>query len=271
MLISEQGATAAETQRFLRSTTRLATGGHRIGETFVVVAPVAGTPWRAILTAPRESLLQPVRGPKNQVGWLLLIAFGIAGGIVLILLRGLARQNVMLMAASRTDSLTGLHNRRGFDEHLHDEFERSRRTRSPVSLLVLDIDAFKQVNDMFGHATGDSALEEVAHRIKMTLRAIDVPARFGGDEFAIILPETDAAGALIVADRIRAAVEEAFAGQAAHVTTTIGVATMPDHADTPADTLRAADRALYSAKAQGKNCTKLYAQADDFSRVPLRV
>ena len=266
-----RSATTAQTRSFLRRAAKFQPGGHYLDGTFVVVTRIKGTPWHAILTVPRGSLLQPVQGWRNQVGWVLLLAFAIAGGTVLVLLRGLARKNVLLMAASRTDTLTGLHNRRGFDEQLRNEFERSRRTQSPVSLLVLDIDSFKQVNDTFGHAAGDTALEEVAHTIKLSLRAIDVPARFGGDEFAIILPDTGSEGAMIVADRIRAAVEAAFTDHPPHVTTTIGVATIPGHAKTAADAMRMADRALYAAKAQGKNRTKLYTQPDDYAHMPLLV
>jgi diguanylate cyclase len=270
-ITGSQGSTPTATrQQLLRSAASLATGGHVVGGDFVDVERVEGTPWRMVLTVPRSALLRPVHGLASDVGWLLLLAFAVAAAMVLVLLRGLARQNALLRAASRSDALTGLQNRRGFDEHCNAEADRSRRTQSPVSLLVLDIDSFKQVNDKLGHAVGDDTLCGIAHALRITLRTIDVPARFGGDEFAVILPETDAAGALVVAERIREAIKATFADRKTPVTTSIGAATMPDHADSPADLLRAADRALYAAKAGGRNCAHVYEKADAFARVGVR-
>ena len=259
--ITASSPTQAQKSLF-RSAAGLASGGHVVGSDFVVVERIEGTPWRMLLSVPRGALLQPVHGPGSRVGWLLLIAFAITGSMVLVLLRGLARQNGLLDAASRTDALTGLQNRRGFDEHCEIEADRTRRTQSPVSLLILDVDSFKLVNDKHGHDAGDDALCGIAQALRVTLRTIDVPARFGGDEFAVILPETDAHGALVVAERIRATVEATFADWKTPVTTTIGVATMPEHAGTSADLMRAADRALYAAKASGRNCARLYESGD---------
>ena len=249
-------------QTLLQTAAGLASGSHVVGSDFVVVKRIEGTPWRMLLTVPRGALLQPVHGRGSQIGWLLLIAFAITGWMVIVLFRGLARQNGLLRAASRTNDLTELQNRRGFDEHCEIEADRTRRTQSPVSLLILDVDSFKQINDRHGHDAGDDALCGIAQALRATLRTIDVPARFGGDEFAVILPETDAQGALVVAERIREAVEATFADWKTPVTTSIGVATMPEHAATSADLMRAADRALYAAKASGRNCARLYESAD---------
>jgi diguanylate cyclase (GGDEF)-like protein len=163
-----------------------------------------------------------------------------------------------------TDPLTGVHNRRYFDQRLQEEVGRAQRQNIPLSCLFLDIDHFKQVNDQYGHQTGDCVLREVAWRIKGQLRSIDVLGRYGGEEFAVLLMQTDMDSALSVAERIcHGIAEQRFKGEGDETLTatlSVGVATLHDcnraqNAETLAQQLVArADQALYRAKQGGRNC-----------------
>ncbi|HTB81097.1 MAG TPA: diguanylate cyclase [Opitutaceae bacterium] len=157
------------------------------------------------------------------------------------------------------DQLTGLFNRREFDRLLIEEVDRSRRFGRPFALVLGDIDHFKAVNDRHGHQAGDVVLREVAARLTGELRSVDRLARFGGEEMAMILMETDRATALETARRAGAALERApiAAGGDVNLRTTMsfGVAVMPQDADSAEALVAAADKALYAAKARGRNCT----------------
>jgi diguanylate cyclase (GGDEF)-like protein/PAS domain S-box-containing protein len=168
-----------------------------------------------------------------------------------------------LSSLAMTDGLTGLWNRRAFDQNLRREWKRTVREKSQLSLLLLDIDHFKPFNDRHGHPVGDACLCAVASAISDTVRASDVVCRWGGDEMAIILPATDGLGALGVAEKVRSAIQvlrfrpNKNSGDWASVTISIGVATampQPDGTITaPQDLLLTADKALYKAKHDGQN------------------
>jgi len=155
-----------------------------------------------------------------------------------------------------TDGLTGLLNRRTFNAQLHARLREAERYQRPLSLLLLDIDHFKQVNDGYGHPAGDAVLRSVASLLTRQARETDIVARYGGEEMALILPETDARGALAIAERIRKAV-----GGAHHptdqgtlkVTVGAGLSTWSGGADGAEELLVAADKALYRAKQAGRN------------------
>jgi diguanylate cyclase (GGDEF)-like protein len=182
-------------------------------------------------------------------------------------LQSLARQagvhveNVLLHQEARRqaimDSVVGTWNRRYFDIRLGQEMDRSRRTHRPFSVIMLDIDDFKKVNDAWGHQRGDGVLIELAGRVRSTIRDIDVLARYGGEEFVLILPETDLDGAMQTAEKIRSIVAEAsFAGEpTVEITVSLGVSCFPQHGEDP---LKAADQAMYAAKAAGKNCVRQF-------------
>ncbi len=158
--------------------------------------------------------------------------------------------------ASR-DGLTGLYNHRMFYALLQEEIVRTQRYKRPTSLLMLDIDYFKRVNDTHGHQTGDAILKGLGDLLVKQARAIDRVCRYGGEEFALILPETDATAAMNIAERLCAAVErQAFEvgdGKTIVITVSIGVATYPQHANSPEGLVEAADAALYAAKRDGRN------------------
>jgi diguanylate cyclase (GGDEF)-like protein len=159
-----------------------------------------------------------------------------------------------------TDELTGLFNRRRFQEAMATEVERSKRFGQPVGLVLLDLDDFKAVNDTYGHQQGDLVLREVARVLRETSREIDEPARYGGEELAVVLPGTDLEGAYNLAERVRAGIEELalplLDGEGAlRVTASFGVATLPGSADDMRELVAAADEALYRAKRAGKNRT----------------
>lgn len=158
---------------------------------------------------------------------------------------------------SVTDSLTGLLNRRYLDERLEEEMNRARRHRSAISLMMIDVDSFKSYNDSFGHPAGDLALKMVSAAMKDTLRADDVAARFGGEEFAILLPRTNGEEAAAIAERIRSRVENA-AFPHRQITISIGVASHSNEFDSPKDWITAADMALYEAKHLGRNNVQIY-------------
>ncbi|HCF25813.1 MAG TPA: GGDEF domain-containing protein [Cyanobacteria bacterium UBA11049] len=155
------------------------------------------------------------------------------------------------------DGLTGVYNRREFNQQLQAELERSQRYNHPCSLVMLDIDYFKKLNDTHGHQAGDEALRVVAALVKNSVRPVDRVARYGGEEFGIILPETPGDSGLVAAERLRQAIATHLvpitSEQSINITVSVGVATFPSDANSPEALIAAADRALYAAKHSGRN------------------
>jgi diguanylate cyclase (GGDEF)-like protein len=175
---------------------------------------------------------------------------------VLQLATQLERQKEHYRLQSIHDGLTGLYNYAHFQALLAHEIARAQRYEHPVALLMIDIDDFKTYNDTYGHPAGNWALRDVATILQHACRQTDWVARYGGEEFTVILPETDMAGALVVADRLRRAVErESQIGLwfRRPVTISIGVAVYPHDGNTPQELILRADERLYQAKAAGKN------------------
>ncbi|WP_309084563.1 PleD family two-component system response regulator [Chelativorans sp.] len=157
-----------------------------------------------------------------------------------------------------TDPLTGLHNRRYLDSHLQSLFDRAVARRRPLSVMIVDLDRFKSVNDTFGHDGGDAVLREVAVRLRRNLRGIDLVCRYGGEEFVVVMPETELKIAERVAERIRREIAESpfpigATGQSVAVTASIGVAGLQESHDAVEAMLKRADLALYEAKTAGRN------------------
>jgi diguanylate cyclase (GGDEF)-like protein len=162
--------------------------------------------------------------------------------------------NLRLKEYSFKDEVTGLYNRRFFTMRLDEELARYRRFNHPASVVLLDLDGFKAVNDDLGHAVGDETLRDIAQILMKHSRGINVVSRYGGDEFAILLVETSKAGARLYADRIRQVIGGFPFSHGKQVTASLGVASVPDdEAATAEDLFRAADEALYAAKRAGKN------------------
>ncbi|HXC24567.1 MAG TPA: sensor domain-containing diguanylate cyclase [Gemmatimonadaceae bacterium] len=166
--------------------------------------------------------------------------------------------NARLEALAHTDPLTHLLNRRALTIRLVAELERVRRYNSPLTILMIDIDHFKQVNDTYGHLVGDDVLRGISAILQRSVRTVDMVARYGGEEFVVVLPETGEQGAVVFAERIRERVEEhsfeAERSRAARVTVSIGVSSFPAlHVDTAEHLLSRADAALYRAKECGRN------------------
>jgi len=171
-------------------------------------------------------------------------------------------------AVSVTDDLTGLYNSRYLNLVLRRESKRASRSGRPLSLLFMDLDGFKGVNDTHGHLAGSKALVEAAAIIRGSARETDVAARFGGDEFSVILPDTGREGAVSVAERIRERINAceflSSDGLSIHLTASIGVATLPDVAASAEELLKAADVAMYRVKDAGKNGIHIAQEASAF-------
>jgi len=236
-----------------QSLQRLAEGARRMSAGDLEVSlPVSGRDEVAELTASFNVMAQRVRESHGE----------------------LAQANEELRAANRvletlsiTDGLTGLYNHRHFYETLAREVQRSEREDSPLSLLLLDIDHFKQYNDRYGHTEGDAALRLFARHVLGAVRSSDIAFRYGGEELAVLLPACTAEQAFEVGEKARAAVEAAGRRAGHHpVTTSVGVATFPDHGTTTEDIVRQADAALYDAKGRGRNRVVVAVKAEPAER-----
>ena len=247
--------------------------GEGVAGTAAVADDVVQCPGDAEL-APAEpsasaAVAIPLRRGNRAIGVLALYARGAEQAFTdddMRLLQSLVRQaetaieNTFLYEEatrlSITDGLTGLWNRRLFDLRINEELQRAIRFQEPFGLLLVDLDHFKAVNDHYGHQAGDAVLVEVARRLTDATREVDVVTRFGGEEFALILPKTPVQGTMRLAAKVREVVAaEPFAAGAASipVTASVGAAAYPDHGLSGADLLAAADAALYRAKANGRD------------------
>lgn len=196
----------------------------------------------------------------------LALVIGIACGALLFaflwLLTGrigrlIGQHQAAIQHLATRDGLTGLFNHITFYILLEDEVARSQRTAAPVSLLILDLDLFKRINTAFGRIAGDMILKEFGRVIHREARSIDKVCRYGGEELAVILPETDTAGAMLTAERMRSSIADHLfkidEGPDQTITISIGVAVFPEHASTAQKLVNAADRALNIAKERGRN------------------
>jgi diguanylate cyclase (GGDEF)-like protein len=195
-------------------------------------------------------------GGKAAVQWALTVAtLGVICTMVAVLRRRVDALVARLAATAVTDAVTGLGNRRNFDDLLEREFERARRANHPLTLVLGDLDGFKAVNDSAGHRAGDEVLRRLAAVLDETCRRPEPPTRLGGDEFGFVLSDTDEFDGRRFAERVRIAIAHEFANDPYPVTISLGLATYPHHAPGLADLVRAADDAVYAAKRAGRNRT----------------
>lgn len=171
-------------------------------------------------------------------------------------------ENVRNYELATKDSMTGLYVRRFFDQRLVEQIDKANQVNKVFSLLIMDIDKFKHVNDTFGHPIGDQVIKLVASTIQRNIRTeVDIPSRYGGEEFTILMPEADTERAMMVAERIRQAVEVTDVSHLVtgrNITVSIGIATFPAHGSTPKQLMEAADVALYRSKGGGRNRVSVY-------------
>jgi len=189
-----------------------------------------------------------------------LRAIGGMAALALVAARGDAEARRLARAAT-VDSLTGLFNRQYFDVRLHQEVERAKRMSSALTVLMIDVDDFKIINDTHGHAVGDAVLQAAANVLQSVVRVFDVCARYGGDEFAVVMPNSERAKASASAERIRDTIAASCGRDGrpqgpSRVTVSVGGAVM-DSGETPDQLLHRADQSLYQAKAAGKNCVRI--------------
>ncbi|OIN14439.1 sensor domain-containing diguanylate cyclase [Oceanisphaera psychrotolerans] len=217
---------------------------------FGTTRPVTGT-----APAMYQNLtISPLTDPDGSITRVCLMIYDVTD--VACSRLALEQANAQLARLSITDNLTGLLNRGAWENQLDAEFARYRRYGHDCSLVMLDIDNFKSINDHHGHPTGDEVIRHVAASIRSSLRLTDHPGRYGGEEFGIILPETDAEGARIIAERLRQTVEAAVVaphGSDIRYTISLGIAPLRGGINLSAEWLRLADDALYAAKNSGKN------------------
>jgi diguanylate cyclase (GGDEF)-like protein len=224
--------------------------------TTFTVASVPGTSWRLVIAVPNSRLYASVTGATSIVPWVVFALVAVLGGLLIALFarsladrERLASLSSTLEITARTDALTGLYNRRALNEQLRRVAASARRRVEPLSVLMIDLDRFKETNDGFGHEAGDRVLCAVADCLRDVVRGDDVYGRWGGDEFLVVLPSTNDAGARKVAKRIRAAaadVDLSDIGLPHGVPLSVGSATGL-HTN-PHDLVRAADVALYRVK-----------------------
>ena len=236
--------------------------GTRIATRSVIAIPFAMEADEAGVFFLRRNVTEPPLTPADVEFAETVIRAAVSAIQRASLIESTIADNRRLEELAHTDPLTKTLNRRALGERLAAEMERVRRYSTTMSLLLIDLDHFKQINDTHGHLAGDDVLIEVAAVLQRVVRAVDVVARYGGEEFVVVLPETAGAGAEAVAERLRELIEsQAFVasrGRAIRLTTSIGVSSFPDFGvESVEDLLTKADQALYRAKSEGRNRVRI--------------
>ncbi|SDH10306.1 GGDEF domain-containing protein [Roseospirillum parvum] len=227
----------------------------------------AGYAWIMASHVPAETLDRMVREAALGALWVglpVLLLLAVLTRTIGLMIAERQRHRAYLESLARVDGLTGLANRMTFDERMETEVTRGARSGRGFALLYLDLDGFKAINDSAGHAAGDIVLRDVAEALKGCCRAADLPARVGGDEFVVLLPEVpDADAARTVAEKVLARIEALTWPHGMTVGVSVGVALWPDHGRTATDLMRRADEAMYAAKKAGKAQVRLAGKEDE--------
>jgi diguanylate cyclase (GGDEF)-like protein len=202
----------------------------------------------------QNTTLLPLRSPDNRINHICLVIYDVTD--VATNRHQIQAANAQLQLLSSTDRLTGLYNRGHWEGSLKAAYARHQRYGNALSLVMLDIDHFKHVNDTYGHQAGDKVIEQLAQLLREHARESDVAGRYGGEEFGVVLSDTDRAGARIFAERLRQAVEHLlvqYNGQDIRFTISLGVADLSAPANDHAELIARADQALYTSKKTGRN------------------
>jgi len=202
----------------------------------------------------QNTTLLPLRSPDNRINHICLVIYDVTD--VATNRHQIQAANAQLQLLSSTDRLTGLYNRGHWEGSLKAAYARHQRYGNALSLVMLDIDHFKHVNDTYGHQAGDKVIEQLAQLLREHARESDVPGRYGGEEFGVVLSDTDHAGARIFAERLRQAVEALlvqYNGQDIRFTISLGAADLSAPANDHAELIARADQALYTSKKTGRN------------------
>ena len=217
-------------------------------------APLSSEQWQVVVAQPEAAFLAPIDQSRNNTLVFTTLAAAVIVGVIFLLARAFERTE----RQSLTDSLTSLPNRRYFHDILEREMVRSQRNQRPVSLINVDLDHFKAVNDEYGHSKGDEILKAFGRILKEQVRSVDLPVRYGGEEFLVLLPDTDKEGAVMVAEKIRRAADRLSIPRLGSipgrkVTVSVGVATHPVDALASEELVKCSDQAMYLAKNLGRN------------------
>lgn len=207
----------------------------------------------------QNTTLMPLKGLSGRIEQICLIIYDVTD--VATNRRQLQAANRELQRLSSTDRLTGLFNRGHWEEMLRQEYARHRRYDRNAALVMFDIDHFKKINDSYGHQAGDAVIQQTAELVRQCMRDADIAGRYGGEEFVVLLPDTDSDGALTFAERFRQTVEAhevVYENHRIHFTVSLGIADLSQPTSGYAQLIERADSALYSSKAGGRNQVSLY-------------
>lgn len=199
----------------------------------------------------------PLSSLTNEIEHICIVIYDVSNEVASK--QQLAEANEKLQYLSQHDGMTNLYNRQYWDQQFQSEFSRIKRSQHSGTVLMMDIDYFKRVNDTYGHSAGDEVIRAFAKTIKSCLRSIDIAGRYGGEEFCVILIDTPLDGAMYVAERIRKKFEKVslqLNGKTVKATASVGVAPYQAKYNSTVDWLNAADTALYDAKSEGRNCVR---------------
>ncbi len=203
--------------------------------------------------------LLPLASLTGQITHISLIVYDVSDIAVNKL--QLKAANEQLKQVSQTDGLTQLHNRHYWQQCLEHEYERYSRYAETASLVMIDIDHFKTINDTYGHVAGDKVIQHIAHQLKQVVRETDCIGRYGGEEFAVLMPNTNGEDAKRFSERLREKIAESsvvYEGQKIHVTISLGASELGKHISSGSGWISSADKALYAAKQNGRNCSVLH-------------
>ena len=209
----------------------------------------------------QNSTFIPLRNSRDDVEKVALVVYDVTDSAINSI--KLEQTKNKLQTLSRTDSLTGLWNRGYWEERLNEEFRRNKRAKGNIALVMFDIDHFKKINDSYGHQVGDDSIREVARLMRENSREVDICGRYGGEEFTVLLPDTDLAGAKVYCERLRQVIADNKVhsyGQTISFTVSLGICMWDEQLNYASDWLISADKAMYKSKNDGRNQLSVFGE-----------